>query len=115
MDWYVKVLKNYAVFNGRARRKEYWMFVLFNLIISFCLGILEGILGLASNTDQSILGTIYSLAVLIPSIAVGIRRMHDVDRSGWWIICPIVNLVFAVTDGTTGPNQYGPDPKASER
>ena len=84
--------------------------MLFNLLISFGLGILEGILGIASNTDQSVLGTIYSIAVLIPTIAVGIRRMHDVDRSGWWILVPIVNLVFAVTEGTKGQNGYGPPP-----
>ncbi|MDV3351166.1 DUF805 domain-containing protein [Leptolyngbyaceae cyanobacterium CCMR0082] len=115
MEWYIKVLKNYAVFEGRARRKEYWMFVLFNFLAALCLGFIEGFLGAFSNTDQSILSFIYNLAVLIPSIAVGIRRMHDVDRSGWWILCPIVNLVFAVTDGTAGSNKFGPDPKANER
>ena len=87
------------------------MFVLFNVIVSFCIGIIEGLLGIAQNTDQSILGNIYALAVLIPSIAVGVRRMHDIDRSGWWLLLPIVNLVFAATKGTEGENRFGPPPK----
>ena len=111
MQWYIQVLKKYAVFSGRAHRTEYWMFFLFNMIASFCLGFIEGILGIATSTDQSVLGTIYSLAVLIPSIAVGIRRMHDTDHSGWWIIVPIVNLVFAVQKGTEGENRFGPAPR----
>ena len=86
------------------------MFFLFNLIAAFCLGLIEGLLGIATDTDQSVLNGIYSLAVFIPSIAAGVRRMHDVDRSGWWIIVPIVNLVFAVTKGTEGENRFGPPP-----
>ena len=112
MNWYLEVLKKYAVFSGRARRKEYWMFVLFNIIIAFVLGFIEGIAGIAPESDQSILVTVYQLAVLIPSIAVGVRRMHDTDHSGWWLLFPIVNLVFAVSEGTRGDNRFGPDPKA---
>jgi uncharacterized membrane protein YhaH (DUF805 family) len=112
MSWYLAVLKKYAVFSGRARRKEYWMFMLFNMIIVFGLGIIEGILGIAADSDQSILATIYQLAVLIPSIAVGVRRMQDTDHSGWWLLFPIVNLVFACTEGTGGDNRFGEDPKA---
>ena len=112
MSWYLAVLKKYAVFSGRARRKEYWMFFLFNLIIAFGLGIIEGVLGIAAESDQSILTTIYQLAILIPSIAVGVRRMHDTDHSGWWLLLPIVNLVFACTEGTRGDNRFGADPKA---
>lgn len=111
MKWYVQVWKKYLDFTGRAHRTEYWMFVLFNIIISFGLGLIEGFLGAATNTDQSILSTIYSLAILIPSVAAGVRRMHDTDRSGWWIIVPIVNLVFAATKGTEGDNRFGPPPK----
>ncbi len=113
MNWYLKVLKQYAVFNGRARRKEYWMFFLFNLLISIALGFMEGLLGIARNNDQSVLSNIYSLAVLIPSIAVGIRRMHDTNRSGWWLLLPIVNLIFLAQDGQAGENRFGPDPKAT--
>jgi len=112
MNWYLEVLKKYAVFSGRARRKEYWMFFLFNIIIAFALGFIEGIAGIAPASDQSVLATIYQLAVLIPSIAVGVRRMHDTDHSGWWLLVPIVNLVFAVSEGTRGDNRFGPDPKA---
>ena len=115
MDWYLAVLKKYAVFAGRARRKEFWMFVLFNLIISIVLGIVESII-----KTGGILGGIYALAVLIPSIAVGVRRLHDIDRTGWWLLIsfvPIIGLivliVFAATDGTPGDNKYGPNPKAA--
>ena len=113
MNWYIQALKKYAVFSGRARRKEYWMFFLFNILIAVALGFVEGILGIAAESDESILAGIYQLAILIPSIAVGVRRMHDTDHSGWWLLLPIVNLVFAVTDGTRGDNRFGPDPKAT--
>lgn len=108
IEWYKKVVfENYANFDGRARRKEYWMFFLANMIISFglafVLGLISPTLGLAVN--------VYSLAVLIPSIAVGIRRMHDVGKSGWFILIPIYNLILACTEGDKGANEYGPDPK----
>ena len=111
MNYYLKVLKNYAVFTGRARRKEYWMFVLFNTIIAALLGFVEGASGIASNSEESILGTIYSLAVLIPSISVGVRRMHDVGKSGWYILIPIYNFILACTDGDSEDNEYGSNPK----
>lgn len=113
MNWYIDVLKKYAVFNGRARRKEYWMFVLFNLIIAFVLGFIEGLAG-----GPGVVGLIYSLAVLIPGIAVSVRRLHDTDRSGWWLLIAlvpligaIVLLVFMVQDSNPGENQYGSNPK----
>ena len=112
MNWYLEVLKKYGVFTGRARRKEYWMFFLINIIIAIGLGFIEGILGIALNTDRSVLATIYQLAVLIPTIAVSVRRMHDTDHSGWWLCVPIVNLIFALSEGTKGENRFGPDPKA---
>ena len=114
MEWYVKVLKNYAVFEGRASRQEYWMFFLFNFIISFCLGFATGLLSAITKTDQTVLGNIYSLAVLVPSIAVGIRRMHDTDRNGWWQIVPIMGLVYSIEAGQSGPNKYGPDQKGRD-
>ena len=107
MNWYLEVLKKYAVFTGRARRQEYWMFVLINIIIAIALGFIGGFLGI-----HNVLGTIYQLAVLVPSIAVGVRRMHDTDHSGWWLLLPIVNLIFAVTAGQQGENRFGSDPKA---
>jgi len=125
MQWYIDVLKKYAVFNGRARRKEYWMFVLFNVIISIILGILDRILGLdfgSGGSSSGWLSTIYSLAVLLPSIGVAIRRMHDTNRSGWWVLINLIPcvgfiwfIVLAAQEGTIGDNQYGPDPKAAER
>jgi uncharacterized membrane protein YhaH (DUF805 family) len=108
MKYYVAVLKKYADFNGRARRSEYWYFALFSTIISVLLMLAE----LAINT--SIPGSIYSLAVLVPSIAVGVRRMHDLNKSGWYILIPIYNLVLACTAGNEGPNDYGDDPKNPE-
>ena len=113
MNWYLDVLKKYAVFSGRARRQEYWMFFLFNMIIAIVLGVVEGIAG-----GPGILGLLYGLAVLIPGIAVSVRRLHDIDRSGWWLLIAlvpligaIVLLVFMVLDSKAGENQYGPNPK----
>lgn len=107
MNYYLKVLQNYATFSGRARRSEYWYFFLFNIIISFVLSFVGGL----SNT--SIISLIYALAVFIPSIAVGIRRMHDVGKSGWFLLIPIYNLILACTDGVKDENEYGADPKAN--
>lgn len=106
MSWYIEVLKKYKVFTGRARRKEYWMFVLINVIVSFVLGFIGGLFG------TTLLGTIYSLAVLLPSIAVGVRRMHDTDHSGWFLLIPFYNLYLAVIDGQRSDNRFGPDPKS---
>jgi len=113
MNYYIEVIKKYTVFTGRARRAEYWMFFLFNFIIAFVLGIIEGILEM-----PGVLGVIYMLAVLIPGIAVSIRRLHDTDKSGWWILIglipligSIVLLIFMVSDSTPGENQFGANPK----
>jgi uncharacterized membrane protein YhaH (DUF805 family) len=111
MRWYLDVLKKYAVFEGRARRKEYWMFLLFNFLVAFALGVFEGMRGNSPAAGGSMLVTIYQLAILIPAIAVGVRRMHDTDHSGWWILFPFVNLVLAVREGQQGDNRFGSDPK----
>jgi len=111
MEWYLKVLKKYGTFSGRACRTEYWMFFLFNTLFMIALSFVEGFLGIATDTDQSVLSVIYSLAVFIPSVAVTVRRMHDTDHSGWWGIVPIASLVIAATKGTEGPNRFGADPK----
>ncbi len=105
MKWYLKVLQNYASFNGRARRSEYWYFVLFNMIISFSLAIVDW------YTNVPVLRGLYSLVILLPSITVGVRRMHDVGKSGWFLLIPIYNLVLACTEGMSGENKYGLDPK----
>jgi uncharacterized membrane protein YhaH (DUF805 family) len=105
MKYYLEVLKKYADFNGRARRKEYWMFFLLNMIISYSLMFID------VYFETLFINSIYSLVVLIPSIAVGVRRMHDAGKSGWYLLIPIYNLVLACTEGDFGQNKYGPDPK----
>lgn len=110
-NYYFDVLKKYAVFGGRARRKEYWMFYLYNFLICFALGFIEGLTGIDSESDESLLASIYCVAILMPTISVGVRRMHDVNKNGWYIIFPIYNLILLLTDGTKGNNKYGSDPK----
>lgn len=105
MNYYVEVLKKYAVFNGRARRSEYWYFVLFNMIIAIALAVLGKII------QTNIVYNLYSLAVFLPGIAVGVRRMHDIGKSGWFLLIPIYNLVLACTPGESSDNEYGADPK----
>lgn len=119
MNWYLEALKKYAVFGGRARRKEYWYYVLFSILISIVLMIIDGVTGtLSLEVGMGLLGGIYTLAVLIPGTAVSVRRLHDTDHSGWWLsiallplIGAIVLLVFMVRDSQQGQNQYGPNPK----
>jgi uncharacterized membrane protein YhaH (DUF805 family) len=113
MSWYLEVLKKYATFTGRARRKEYWMFFLFNFIFASVAGMVDIALGLGDSSGGGLVYSLYVLAMLIPGLAVGVRRMHDTDHSGWWLLIPLVNFVFAVTEGTRGPNRFGPDPKLS--
>lgn len=119
MNWYLEALKKYATFEGRAGRTEYWFFVLFNVLAVIVLAIIDGVLGtFREEAGIGLLSGVYALAVLIPSIAVLVRRLHDTDRSGWWILISfvpligeIVLLVFALLDGTPGDNRYGPNPK----
>lgn len=119
MNWYLKVLRNYAVFSGRARRKEYWYFFLFNLIITMLLMSLDNFIWLFSQTYEiGLFTSIYSLVVFIPSVAVLVRRLHDSGRSAWWLLLaliPIIGciilLVFAVVDSEPGTNEYGSNPK----
>ncbi|MEU5718355.1 DUF805 domain-containing protein [Streptomyces sp. NPDC020403] len=112
MNWYLAVLKNYAGFSGRARRKEYWMFVLFNFLVALVL------LAIGAAIDTQIPYMIYLAAVLIPTLAVVFRRLHDTGRSGWWFLITfvplvggIILLVFMCLEGVRGPNEYGADPK----
>ena len=107
MNYYTAAIKKYATFNGRASRVEYWYFFLFNLIIGFALGLAEGFLGIYSSSDESVLANVYSLIVFLPSIAVGVRRMHDVNKSGWFIIVPLYNLLLAVRKGDKETNRFG--------
>jgi len=119
MNWFMTVLRKYAVFEGRARRREYWFFVLFYILISIVLSMVDRVLGLYSEAyGMGVLGALFCLGVLIPSIAVGARRLHDTGRSGWWLLIgfipligAIVLIVFFVLDSQPGTNAYGPNPK----
>lgn len=113
MNYYIDVIKKYAVFSGRASRKQYWMFVLVSFIITIILGIIDAAL------RSPILVIIYDLALLIPGLAVGVRRLHDTGRSGWWLLLgliplvgAIILLVFMVLDSQPGDNAYGTNPKS---
>ncbi|MDP5291999.1 DUF805 domain-containing protein [Oceanimonas sp. CHS3-5] len=119
MNWYLEVLKKYAVFEGRSRRKEYWMFILFTTLISLFLAFFDGMIGLFSEEmGIGVLGGIYTLLVLLPSLAVTVRRLHDIGRSGWWVLMAFIPLVgvlvlfvFMLLDSKPGENQYGNNPK----
>lgn len=107
------VQDNYANFSGRARRSEYWYFVLFNIIISIVAAVVDQLL--MSIIGFGFVGIIVSLGLLIPGIAVGARRLHDTDRSGWWLLIGLIPLIGAIvliiwmaTEGTKGDNRFGP-------
>ena len=123
MEWATLPLKRYAEFTGRSRRKEYWMFLLLSIGIYIIASILDGIAGL----NRMIAGTygpitaLVGLGLLVPTLAVSIRRLHDSDRSGWWLLLglvpmvgEIIVLVFMALEGTRGANRFGADPKAGE-
>ncbi|MGO9427002.1 MAG: DUF805 domain-containing protein [Steroidobacteraceae bacterium] len=119
MNWYLEVLKKYAVFHGRARRKEYWYFILLSSIISTVLTIVDSLSGTFNSASEvGLLGGIYLLATLVPSLAVTVRRLHDTGRSGWWILLglvPVVGvimlIVFLALDGSPQDNDYGTNPQ----
>jgi len=121
MNWYIEVLKKYAIFNGRARRKEYWYFYLFYMLIYIALIIIDVVAGVFSaEAGIGLLSGIYTIALLIPGIAVGVRRLHDTNRSGWWLLIgliPIIGaillIVFLASDSKPEENQYGPNPKVA--
>ena len=113
-QYFVDVLRNkYADFNGRARRPEYWYFVLFNFLIGTAVGVVTGLIGI------DWLSYIYSVALLVPGIAVGVRRLHDIGKSGWWLLISFIPLIGGIwliilmaKEGDHGNNAFGPDPKA---
>ncbi len=119
MFWYILVLKKYAVFSGRSSRKEFWYFSLFNFLIAIVLAVADVMTGtFDAEIGIGLLGGIYAIAVLIPIIAVSVRRLHDTDRSGWLclislipLIGAIVLIVFWAQDSQPGENQYGSNPK----
>ena len=108
MKWYLTVLKKYVDFSGRARRSEYWYFVLFHFLFAILFSVID------IQLETGFIYPIYVIGVLIPSIAVAVRRMHDLSKSGWYCLIPFYNLILACTEGTTGINKFGADPKRSE-
>jgi len=119
MRWYIEVMKKYAVFRGRARRTEYWMFTLFNVVISVCLGALPFMLGPA-GVVLAFIAPFYAVGVLIPSIAVSVRRLHDSSNSGWLLLLAFIPLlgliallVLFALPSDSGDNKYGPNPGAA--
>jgi len=124
MDWYLAVLQKYATFEGRARRKEYWMYALFTTLISIVLMIVDSVAGLTKLAGGQIspLNTLYGLAVLIPGLAVMVRRLHDTNHSGFWILIlfvpfvgVIILLLWLIKEGDSRSNEFGRNPKARER
>ncbi|WP_411065185.1 DUF805 domain-containing protein [Vibrio rotiferianus] len=118
-DWYYKVILNYTNFNGRARRQEYWYFTLVNVLVNLVMGIIDRVIGSVMQMDNfGFFGVIYALFIMIPSIAVTVRRLHDSGRTGWWaliafvpVIGILVLLYFLIQDSEEGSNQYGVNPK----
>ena len=108
--------RNYVGFSGRASRSEFWYWMLFTVLVSIAMTMIDlGILGISSNVNP--FSSIWSLIAFLPSLAIGVRRLHDTDRNGWWwliafipLIGIIVLIVFWCSEGTRGPNRFGPDP-----
>ena len=116
MNWYLEVLKKYVVFDGRAHRTEFWMFTLISVVISIVLALIDVAIG-TYGAGGGVLQGIYGLAVLLPSLAVGARRLHDIGRSGWWLLLgliPLVGIIILIVwwaqESDAGSNEYGPNP-----
>jgi uncharacterized membrane protein YhaH (DUF805 family) len=105
---YLKTFKNYSDFNGRSSVREFWMFLLFNIIIMLTLFVVDFLLVYLGGTP--IISSIFSLLTFIPTLAVGVRRMHDIGKPGWYILIPLYNLILSTIIGDKGKNNYGPDP-----
>ncbi len=110
MKEYLNVFKKYADFNGRARRREYWMFILFHMIFVYGLMFLGALIG----PLVFILVFVYMVVAIVPTIAVTVRRMHDTGNQGVYMLIPVYSFILAVTEGEKGVNQYGPDPKTEQ-
>ncbi|MBZ5200582.1 DUF805 domain-containing protein [Planomicrobium chinense] len=120
MKEFIDVFKKTFDFSGRSRRKEYWLFVLFTTVISIVLSIIDVIAGLQLTEDIGVLGGLFSLLIIIPTFSVTVRRLHDIGRSGWWVLLTFIPLIgwmtlfiFSLLDSQSGTNAYGPSPKES--
>jgi uncharacterized membrane protein YhaH (DUF805 family) len=119
MNWYLDAFRNYAKFDGRSRRRAYWLFMLFNIIALWILLAVDLFTGtFSAETGVGLLSGIYCVAVLVPSLALSVRRLHDIGKSGWWVLIGLVPIIgglvllyFAVLDSQPGDNVYGPNPK----
>lgn len=121
MEYFVDALKKYVEFNGRARRKAFWMYVLIYFLIAFAVSIVEAVISGATGTEINLISALLTLGLLLPSLAIGARRLHDIGHSGWWQLIGIIPLVgfivliiFYVRDSQPGDNEYGPNPKQIE-
>lgn len=130
IDWVLEVFSKYAIFDGRARRSEYWYWYLFNFFVSIFMAVVSVVINLPFETETdygigwfglfiNLVVIVYSLGIVIPNLAVTVRRLHDTNRSGWWyfismvpFIGGIILLIYLIEDGTPGDNQYGPNPKS---
>ena len=119
MKYYIKAFNNFSNFNGRARRKEYWMYLLFNLIFALVAIILDNVFGLAfESIGYGVIYLLYSLITFIPSLSVSVRRLHDKSKSGWYLLLAIIPIIGGIVllfilaaDGDPGENEYGINPK----
>lgn len=109
-DTYIHSIKNYIEFDGRASRREFWNFMIFNWVIYFFLVLFEVFVGINPTGEDGVFSVLFSLFTIIPSISISVRRIHDTGREGWWILLPFINLILAFTKGDNGDNQYGEEP-----
>ncbi len=125
MQWYFRAFRRYATFSGRAYRQEFWLFLLWSLVVSLLLSIIDRKAGWMVVQEEQIemgwLQLVYAVATLVPTLALSARRLHDIGRSGWWqligaipFVGLIVMIIWFATPGTPGPNRYGPDPRIGD-
>jgi uncharacterized membrane protein YhaH (DUF805 family) len=112
-NYYIAAMKKYATFQGRSRRSEYWYMYLVVILANFIGGFIDGALSLSGATGAGPIGGIISLIHILPTIAAGVRRMHDINKSGWWLLVPIYNIFLLATNGDVGTNRFGEDPKTA--
>ena len=119
MEWFIYALRRYSNFTGRSRRREFWMYTLFYILLSIGATFLDNLFGFISLGDTyGPISSLYAVIMLLPSIAVAIRRLHDIGKSGWTLLLgliPVIGtiwlLIYFLREGTYGPNKYGPSPK----